>query len=269
MHYETGSIGRESLCDSNLKPCAFRPPLFSITCGGETRPITARLMTDPSAGSAAESLFSTSQVLTGPAATRHWIWAVQASVTSKCRHFFLALKLPSWLLQAVTILTSIPEAPSSNFCSDTVYLVSGFWWVSFSTSTQMLEQYFNLYHDRFLPYSHQFVVHCHPIIRRYIIIVSGVRLSPLGTAATTGLLYEPQMIDEDDCGEIGGMKIGRGNRSTGRKPAPASLCPPQISLDQTRTRTRAAAVGSQRLTAWAMARPIRRYIVWVADSVVK
>jgi hypothetical protein len=33
------------------------------------------------------------------------------------------------------------------------------------------------------------------------------------------------------------------------------LCPLQIPLDQTRARTRAAAVGSQRLTAWAMARP--------------
>jgi hypothetical protein len=33
-------------------------------------------------------------------------------------------------------------------------------------------------------------------------------------------LYKPQMIDEDDCGAIGGMKIGRGNWSTRRKPAP-------------------------------------------------
>jgi hypothetical protein len=81
------------------------------------------------------------------------------------------------------------------------------------------------------------------------IIVSGVRLSPLGTAATTGLLYQPQMIDEGDCGEIDGMKIGRGNRSTRRKSAPAPFCP-QIPHDQTRARTRAAAVGSQRLTAW-------------------
>jgi hypothetical protein len=39
----------------------------------------------------------------------------------------------------------------------------------------------------------------------------------LGTAATSGLLYKPQMIDEGDCGAIGGMKIGRGNRSTRRK----------------------------------------------------
>jgi hypothetical protein len=47
--------------------------------------------------------------------------------------------------------------------------------------------------------------------------------------------------------EIGGM-IGRGNRSTRRKPAPVPLCPPQTP-HAARTRTRAAAVGSQRLTA--------------------
>jgi hypothetical protein len=32
-----------------------------------------------------------------------------------------------------------------------------------------------------------------------------------GTAATTGLLYQPRMIGDDDCGEISGMTIGRGN----------------------------------------------------------
>jgi hypothetical protein len=68
-------------------------------------------------------------------------------------------------------------------------------------------------------------------------------------AATSGLLYQPHMIGEGDCGAIGGMNIGRGNRNTRRKPAPAPLCPPQIPLDQTRDRTRAAVVGSQRLTA--------------------
>jgi hypothetical protein len=35
----------------------------------------------------------------------------------------------------------------------------------------------------------------------------------LGTAATTGLLYQPRMIGEGDCGEIDGMKIGRGCNS--------------------------------------------------------
>jgi hypothetical protein len=70
---------------------------------------------------------------------------------------------------------------------------------------------------------------------RFFIILSVVRLSPLGTAATTGLrvLYQPQVLDDGECGAIGGMKIGRGNRSTRGKPAPAPLCPPQIPHDQT------------------------------------
>jgi hypothetical protein len=42
--------------------------------------------------------------------------------------------------------------------------------------------------------------------------------------------------------------IGRGNRSTRRKHAPVPLCPPQTPY-AARTRTRAAGVGSQRLTA--------------------
>jgi hypothetical protein len=40
----------------------------------------------------------------------------------------------------------------------------------------------------------------------------------------TGLLYQPRMIGDGDCGEIGGIKIGRRNRSSRRKPAPAPLC---------------------------------------------
>jgi hypothetical protein len=72
----------------------------------------------------------------------------------------------------------------------------------------------------------------------------------------TGLLYQPRMID-DECGAIGGMRIGRGNQSTRKKPAAVSLCLPQIPLNL----TRAAAVGSQRLTAWDMARPSHESIV--------
>jgi hypothetical protein len=83
----------------------------------------------------------------------------------------------------------------------------------------------------------------------FIIILSGVRLSPLGTAATTSLLYQPQMKDVGDCIAIGVMKFGMGNRSIRRKPAPAPLCPPHIPHDQTPVRTRAAAVRSQRLTS--------------------
>jgi hypothetical protein len=69
-----------------------------------------------------------------------------------------------------------------------------------------------------------------------------------------GLLYQPQMIDDNDCGAIGGMRIGRVNRSTRRKPAPVPLRLPQMPHDLIRARTRAAEVGRRRLTAWAMAR---------------
>jgi hypothetical protein len=72
-------------------------------------------------------------------------------------------------------------------------------------------------------------------------------LGPLGTSA----IEWPIVTAPGDCddGEFGGIKIERGNPCARRKPAPAPLCPPQIPLDQTRARTRAAAVGSQRLTA--------------------
>jgi hypothetical protein len=59
----------------------------------------------------------------------------------------------------------------------------------------------------------------------------------------------PDLSVEGDCGAIGGIKIGRGNRSTRRKPAPVPLFPPQIPLNHTRDRNRAAAMGSQQLTA--------------------
>jgi hypothetical protein len=85
-----------------------------------------------------------------------------------------------------------------------------------------------------------------------------VGLTSPGTAATSGLLYryyghfwpivQPQMIDEGDCGAIGGMKLAGETEVLGEN-LPQRLCPPQIPLDQTRARTRAAAVGSQRLTA--------------------
>jgi hypothetical protein len=77
------------------------------------------------------------------------------------------------------------------------------------------------------------------------ILGGGVQLAPLSTAATTRPTV-PASDDYDD-GEIGGM-IGRENRSARRKPALMPLCPPQIP-HAARTRTRAAVVGSQRLTA--------------------
>jgi hypothetical protein len=72
-----------------------------------------------------------------------------------------------------------------------------------------------------------------------------MQLDLLGTAVTIRPIV-PAPGDYGD-GEIGGM-IGRGNRRTRRKPAPVPLCPPQTP-HAARTRTWAAAVGSQRLTA--------------------
>jgi hypothetical protein len=50
-------------------------------------------------------------------------------------------------------------------------------------------------------------------------------LGPLGTAAANRPMV-PAPGDYDD-GEFGGMMIGKGNRSTGRKSAPVPFCPPQ------------------------------------------
>jgi hypothetical protein len=50
-------------------------------------------------------------------------------------------------------------------------------------------------------------------------------------------IVQLQIIDEDDCGAIGRMKIGRRNQSTLRKPAPVPLCPPQIPHDHTWAQT--------------------------------
>jgi hypothetical protein len=84
-----------------------------------------------------------------------------------------------------------------------------------------------------------------------MIVGGGVQLGPLDTVVTNRPIV-PVPGDYDDV-EIGGM-IGRGNRRSRRKPAPMPLCPPQTS-HAARTRTRAAAVGSQRLTASATAWP--------------
>jgi hypothetical protein len=71
------------------------------------------------------------------------------------------------------------------------------------------------------------------------------QLSPVGTAATNRP-SAPAPSNYDD-GEFGGI-IGREHRSTLKKPAPVPLCPPQTP-HAVWTRTRAASVGSQRLTA--------------------
>jgi hypothetical protein len=53
-----------------------------------------------------------------------------------------------------------------------------------------------------------------------------VQMGPLGTAATNRPIA-PAPGEHDDR-EIGGIMIGRGKRSTRRKPAPVPLCPSQV-----------------------------------------
>jgi hypothetical protein len=55
--------------------------------------------------------------------------------------------------------------------------------------------------------------------------------SSLGWGETESTWYvghQPRKIDDDECGAMGGMRIGEGNRSTRRKSAPVLLCSPQI-----------------------------------------
>jgi hypothetical protein len=74
------------------------------------------------------------------------------------------------------------------------------------------------------------------------------------TTAIYWTFYQLWMIDGDECGATGTMNEWQRNRSTRRKPGPLPLCPPQISHDLSRDRTRTSAVESRRLTAWATER---------------
>jgi hypothetical protein len=58
------------------------------------------------------------------------------------------------------------------------------------------------------------------------------------------------------------MIISRGNRSTRRKPAPVPLCPPQTP-HAARTRTRAAAMGSQRVTVLSYDTALATIIIFI------
>jgi hypothetical protein len=75
-----------------------------------------------------------------------------------------------------------------------------------------------------------------------------VRLSPLGTAAIVWPIV-PASDARWWC-----LWSSWWNEEW-RNPAPVPLCPPQTPNDPTRARTRAAVVGSRRLTVWATTRP--------------
>jgi hypothetical protein len=81
-----------------------------------------------------------------------------------------------------------------------------------------------------------------------------VEPSPLLLKPPNGLFCQPRIMIDDECVAVSGM-LGRGKRSTRRKPVPMLLCPPQIPHYLSRVRTWAAAVGSRRLTTRATAQP--------------
>jgi hypothetical protein len=57
------------------------------------------------------------------------------------------------------------------------------------------------------------------------IVGGGVQLGPIDTTATNRPIVPAP--GEYGVGEIGGVMIGKGNRSTRRKPTPVLFCPPQ------------------------------------------
>jgi hypothetical protein len=69
-------------------------------------------------------------------------------------------------------------------------------------------------------------------------------------------------------GAVHGMRIGRGNRSTQRKPLLLPLCPPQFSYDLTWYQTLATAVGSSQLTVFTLAQPVYRKSVCYYGRVI-
>jgi hypothetical protein len=70
----------------------------------------------------------------------------------------------------------------------------------------------------------------------------GVEISPLLLRQFNGLLYQPCVRDGDDCGAISGMNEWQG------KPAAVLFSLSQNPHDLNRARTRAAALGSRRIT---------------------
>jgi hypothetical protein len=78
-----------------------------------------------------------------------------------------------------------------------------------------------------------------------------------------GGLEQPRIMVGDDESEAVAGILGRGSRSTGRKPAPVPLCPPQIPHDLTRSRTRAAAVRSRGLIT--VTQPVNRRLLTTED----
>jgi hypothetical protein len=77
----------------------------------------------------------------------------------------------------------------------------------------------------------------------------------------------PSPDDKEEYAAFGGVRIGRGNRSTRRPPGSMPLCSPQNPREQSWDSTRAATVGSRLLTTGATALRVYVYChVYECDS---
>jgi hypothetical protein len=82
----------------------------------------------------------------------------------------------------------------------------------------------------------------------FFIVLSGVRLSPFGTAATTGLLYQPQVTYDSDCVVIGGINIGRRTEALGENFTQRHFVHHKSHMTRPGLEYEATAVGSRRPT---------------------
>jgi hypothetical protein len=77
----------------------------------------------------------------------------------------------------------------------------------------------------------------------------------IGTAATPGLLCQPRVVVKMIVEKQMQCRLAAETEVSEKTCLSATFVHHKISHDQTRVWTRAAAVGSRRLTTWAMARP--------------
>jgi hypothetical protein len=81
------------------------------------------------------------------------------------------------------------------------------------------------------------------------------------------LLYQPRMRGDNDCGAIGGMRIGRGNQNTRRRPAPVPFCPPQIPDDlDSKSGRRGGKPANNRLSYGTAIHTITKLSVWLSHN---
>jgi hypothetical protein len=170
--------------------------------------------------------------------------------------FICSIRINAFI-QTSTLCISASGLPlSPSFFNNTLGVCSILWWRSEYQTICICPKHYEMYYRHDLAAEERTAWSKCILKENFFCLLTegfphGVRLSPLGTAATVWPIV-PAPDDDDDC-EVIRIQIGRGNGSTLRENLP--LCPPQIPHDLTQARTQAAAVGSWWLTTWVMAWP--------------